>query len=104
MTFDQGIVDLVRNYDVNLEILAGYPGAWWGPDDVVLRALYDTFGPRKLIWGSEFTKANALTQEQARSPAYYAPQVNYLRDHCAYIPPEDRAWIMGGNTARIYGV
>ena len=70
----------------------------------MLRALYDTFGPRKLIWGSEFTKANALTQEQARSPAYYAPQVNYLRDHCAYIPPEDRAWIMGGNTARIYGV
>ncbi|MCY3896656.1 MAG: amidohydrolase family protein [Chloroflexi bacterium] len=104
VTFDQGIIDLVRNYDVNLEILAGYPGAWWGPDDVVLRALYDTFGPRKLIWGSEFTKANALTQEQARSPAYYAHQVNYLRDRCPYIPPEDRGWIMGGNTARIYGI
>ena len=104
VTFEPGIVDLVKNYDVNLEILAGYPGAWWGPDDVVLRALYETFGPRKLIWGSEFTKANALTQVEARSPEFYARQVNYLRDRCPYISSDDRAWIMGGNTARIYGV
>ncbi len=100
---EPSIVELVRDCDVYLEILAGYPGAWFGPDDAVLQCLYNTFGPRKLLWGSEFTKANALSQEQARSPTFYARQVGYLRDHCPYIPAADRAWILGGNAARIYG-
>ena len=99
---DPAIIELVRNFDVSLEILAGYPGATFGPDDVVLHALFDTFGPRKLLWGSEFTKAQALSRTQAKSTVQYTSQARYLQNHCPYILDSDRALIMGGNVARIY--
>lgn len=99
---DPNIIELVRNFDVSLEILAGYPGASFGPNDAVLQALFDTFGPRKLLWGSEFTKAQALSRAQSKSPVQYASQAQYLQENCPYLLASDRAWIMGGNAARIY--
>lgn len=104
VNIDKEIIDLVNGFDVSLEILAGYPGAWFGPNDILIKALYDTFGPRKLYWGSEFTKAMALSPEDARSARHYARQFNYLREHCPYISKPDLDWILGGNTARIHGL
>ena len=55
---------LVRDFDVQLELLAGLRENQYGPNDEVLRALFETFGSSKLLWGSEFTKVKCPTVKQ----------------------------------------
>ena len=43
---------MINGYDVHTEILTNIVN--YGPNDEVIRLLYDAFGPTKLIWGSEF--------------------------------------------------
>ncbi|MBD0735541.1 amidohydrolase family protein [Streptomyces sp. CBMA29] len=74
-----------------LRRLADEPGA-----DVteVLRRLVAMFGARRVMWGSNYpASAGALAE---------------LRDgieaHLSWLPDADRAAVLGGNAARVYGV
>ncbi len=54
----------------------------------IVKALYETFGPRRLCWGSDYPVVRrALTYRQA---------LEIVRDHCQFIAPDDRDWILGG--------
>ncbi len=89
---------LVRNFDVQLDLLAGLRTNQYGPNDEVLGVLFDTFGPSKFLWGSEFTKVKSPTAKQ------YRHQAHYVREQCPYMSGEDIYQIMGGNARRVYGL
>jgi predicted TIM-barrel fold metal-dependent hydrolase len=92
----EAALELVRTYDVYLDILPGHRDGTYGPDDEVIKALYDTFGPSKLIWGSEFTKCDTPTVEQ------YTYQLHYLERRCPYMSKEDLRLILGENARRFF--
>lgn len=52
-----------------------------------IRALYQAFGPRRLCWGSDYPVVRAFMT--------YTQSLETLRTHCAFIPEEDLAWILG---------
>jgi L-fuconolactonase len=61
----------------------------------VVRALYEHFGPDRLCWGSDYPVLRRfLTYQQA---------LEAVRTHCDFIPPADRAKILGDNLARLLG-
>ena len=99
----ESMISAVKNYNVYLELLPGLDGMTdspnrYGPNDEVIKAFYDTFGPSRLMWGSEFTNVWLPTVNQ------YRYQFEYLKNHCEYMTDEDLALIMGGNAMRIYGL
>ena len=96
------IVALVRDHEVYLEVLAGYVEGDFGPNDEILRAMYDTFGPERLIWGSEFTKLARLPVERRDSLEQYRYQRTYLDVHHPYMTKQDLARIQGENAARLW--
>ena len=98
VTIPDSALTLVRDFDVQLDLLAGLRENQYGPKDEVLRALFDTFGPAKLLWGSEFTKVRSPTVKQ------YQYQANYVRERCPYMSGEDLRRIMGENARRVYGL
>ena len=63
-------------------------------DDVTprLRAIYDAFGPDRLIWGSNYPPSKAV--------ATYAESVRYFHE-LPFIPDADKAKIMGGTIAAL---
>ena len=50
-----------------------------------LRRIYDAFGPRRLMWGSDIT----------RLPCTYRECVDHFRHELPFLNDEDRKWIMG---------
>jgi predicted TIM-barrel fold metal-dependent hydrolase len=99
----ESMISAVKNYNVYLELLPGLDGMAdspnrYGRNDEVIKAFYDTFGPSRLMWGSEFTNVWLPTVNQ------YRYQFEYLKNHCEYMTDEDLALIMGGNAMRIYGL
>ena len=70
---------------------AEYPFA--GALDLV-HQLYDTFGPRKLVWGSDIPNVERYCS--------YKQSLEYLRKHADFLSPPDRDLILGGNAARIH--
>ena len=85
---------LVRDHDVTLDMLPGVEK--YGPNDEAIKALYDTFGSSKLMWGSEFTKVGKPTVEQ------YSSQRHYFEERCKYMSKDDLRLIHGENALRIY--
>ena len=58
-----------------------------------LRALYEHFGPRRLVWGSDYPVVNYFMT--------YRQSLEALRTHCEFIPAGEKEWILGGNLARL---
>lgn len=53
----------------------------------IVRALYESFGPQRLCWGSDYPVVRrAMTYPQA---------LEIIRTHCTWLPEADRAWILG---------
>ena len=96
----EAVVEGVRNYNVVLELLTGlqHSSDLYGPGDVVLKAFYDTFGPAKLMWGSEYTHVNLPTVGQ------YRHQFDYIKERCPYMSESDVARIRGGTAMETYGI
>ncbi|HEU5323358.1 MAG TPA: amidohydrolase family protein [Methylomirabilota bacterium] len=55
-----------------------------------LRRVYDAFGPRRMLWGTDYS----------RLPGPYADAVRLFTEALDFLSPTDREWIMGGATAR----
>ncbi|CAM3813709.1 amidohydrolase family protein [Bordetella tumulicola] len=56
-----------------------------------LRRIYDAFGPRRSMWGSDFT----------RLPCTYQECVDHFRLALNFIDPEDLEWVMGKTAAQV---
>ncbi|MDR3473286.1 MAG: amidohydrolase family protein [Devosia sp.] len=65
-----------------------YPFGNLGP---YLRRLYDTFGPERIMWGSDLT----------RLPCSYQECLDHVRRGLDFLTDEDRGWILGRTAARL---
>ena len=50
-----------------------------------IRSVYDTFGPKRMFWGSDRTKL----------PCPYRQAVTMFTEEIPWLTPEDKEWIMG---------
>lgn len=58
-----------------------------------LRTIYERFGPRRLLWGSDYPVVNYFMT--------YRQSLEVLRTHCDFIPAAEKEWILGGNLASL---
>jgi L-fuconolactonase len=68
----------------------GYP---FGSLDEPLRRVFDAFGPRRLIWGSDLSRLHHS----------YRECVTHVTEEIRWLSDDDRAQIMGLNLCRIVG-
>jgi len=54
-----------------------------------VRAVYDAFGPQRLLWGTGFTRGDLV----GRIP--YAQELELIRERVPFFTPEDLEWILG---------
>jgi len=91
--------DIMLDYDFYVEVLPLAHRHYRHPRALeVIRALYDEFGPERLLWGSEFIKGGA-----PHTPANYAVRLHFLEVHCSFMSQRDLALILGENARRIFG-
>ena len=103
VSIPESAVTLVKEHQVYIDLLPGLDGLRnkpnrYGPNDEVIKAYYDTFGPTKLMWGSEFTHIELPTADQ------YRYQFDYVKERCGYMNEDDLALIHGENARRVYGL
>jgi predicted TIM-barrel fold metal-dependent hydrolase len=58
-----------------------------------LRRVYDAFGPRRMLWGTDYS----------RLPVPYRDAVRHMRDGIDFLTGDDREWIMGRACAEWVG-
>jgi hypothetical protein len=91
---------LVNDYDTLIELLPWAQRNYLhARTDEMIRVLYDTFGPTKFAWGSEFVKA-----AHPHTVEHYAELKGYFAARCPYMSDQDRALILGGNLQRMFGL
>jgi hypothetical protein len=91
---------LVNDYDLYLELLPWAHRAYLHErTDEMIKTVFDTLGPSKLAWGTEFIKS-----AHPHTPEHYAQLKGYFATRCPYMSDHDRALILGGNLARVFGL
>ena len=94
------IKGIVNDYDTVVELLPWAQRNYEHPrTDEMIKVLYDTFGPTKFAWGSEFIKAAF-----PHTVEHYAQLKGYFEARCPYMPEKDRELILGGNLQRMFGL
>ena len=61
----------------------------------MIRQVFETFGPRRLMWGSD-------APYQAQPPHNYAAAVTLVREHLRFASREDREWVLGKTAERVF--
>lgn len=61
-----------------------------------VRAVYDAFGPRRLLWGTGFTRGELW----GRIP--YAQELELIREHVPFFTEEEKEWILGRTAMSIW--
>lgn len=61
-----------------------------------VRRLYEEFGPRKLVWGSDIPMVERYCT--------YLQSLHYLTDHCGFISADDMELITSTNIAGMFGL
>ncbi len=91
------IIDIVNNHNVYLEIIPRAHLNYTGPKgDAIIRCLYNTFGPSKLVWGSELGYTSTASK--------YSKVLGYFEEKCDYISKEDLKLILGENVRKIFRI
>ena len=89
-------VDIVKNFDVYVELLPlchrNYKEG--RKSDQIIRCLYETFGPSKLVWGSELGWTQTASE--------YSRILGYLKEKCDYMSRDDLKLILEGNLRKIF--
>lgn len=60
----------------------------------IVRKVYDAFGPRRLMWGTDFP--------YVLDSCGYRPALELVQKHLDFLSDEDKAWILGKTAASIY--
>lgn len=61
----------------------------------MIRQVFETYGPRRLMWASD-------APYQAQAPHSYAASVALVRDHLKFTNKEDREWLLGKTAERVF--
>ena len=88
----------MKNHDIYLELLPKI--LYYGKDNEIIRRVFDTFGPRKLVWGSEFVTYNVTGPPFAAER--YREHLRYLERRCDYLSQDDLDLILGGNLDAVF--
>lgn len=94
--------ELLRVLDrpqVHAELLmpAKWPDYPYPEGQRLLRALRDRVGAESLLWGSD--SPYGMTQW-----CTYRQSLDFIRVHCGFLSADERAAILGGNAARLFGL
>ena len=73
---------------------------YYGDGDSIIRRVFDTFGPERLVWGSEFVTFNVAGPPF--TAARYKEHISYLERRCSYMTGDDLALILGDNLAAVF--
>lgn len=96
--FSDICVNIVKNFNVYVELLPlchrNYKEGT--KSDQIIRRLYETFGPSKLLWGSELG--------WTRTASGYSRILNYLKEKCDYMSKDDLKLILEGNPRKIFRI
>jgi predicted TIM-barrel fold metal-dependent hydrolase len=96
--FSDICVDIVKNFDVYVELLPlchrNYKEGT--KSDRIIRCLYETFGPSKLVWGSELGWTQTASE--------YSRILGYLKEKCDYMSKDDLKLILEGNLRKIFRI
>lgn len=57
-----------------------------------IRKLYDTFGPQRMMWGSDVTRLDST----------YVENIRLFTEALDFVSNEDKQWIMGGAAAKAF--
>ena len=60
-----------------------------------VKRLYDAFGPKRLMWGSDWPLVEAYCG--------YAKALKMVRDEMPFLNAEDKRWMLSKNVERIFG-
>src|SRR5262245_27784112 len=91
---------LVNDFDTYVELLPWAHRVYLHDrTDELVKVLFDTFGPTKLTWGTEFIKSAF-----PHTVEHYAELKSYFELRCPYMSKDDKALIQGGNLQRLFGV
>jgi L-fuconolactonase len=69
----------------------GYP---WLDSQKLVKRLYDTFGPRRLMWATDWPIA--------KERATYAQRLTVVRDDMAFLSADDKSWILSKTVERVW--
>jgi L-fuconolactonase len=65
----------------------------WGEAVELFSKLFETFGPRRLCWGSDFPASRGFCT--------YRQSLEVVRSHCHFLDEDDRRMILGGTLRAI---
>ena len=95
------LLALYKRDDFHIEIM--FPITWGGRWDYhypearpLIRDARNRFGADKLIWGSDMPNVERFCT--------YAQSLTYLTRYCDFLTGAEQDKILGGNTARLYGI
>ncbi len=66
----------------------------WRDSQRLVKRLYDTFGPQRLMWATDWPIANNL--------ATYAQRLTVVRDDMAFLSADDKSWILSKSVERVW--
>jgi L-fuconolactonase len=87
-----------------LEALARYPNIWVKTSSApcfskeqypfadlypYIKRIYDAFGPRRLMWGADFTRLRGT----------YSDCLRHFQEGLDFLTEDDKQWVLGGNLA-----
>jgi predicted TIM-barrel fold metal-dependent hydrolase len=66
----------------------------WLDSQRLVKRLYDTFGPKRLMWATDWPIANER--------ATYAQRVTVVRDDMSFLNADDKSWILSKTIERVW--
>ena len=69
----------------------GYP---WLDSQLLVKRLYDTFGPQRLMWATDWPIA--------KDRASYAQRLTVVRDEMKFLNAEDKRWMLSKTVERVW--
>jgi predicted TIM-barrel fold metal-dependent hydrolase len=61
----------------------------------LVHALYDAYGPQRLMWGSD-------SPYQVQPPFTYAESLNFVRNRLPFLRPEDKDWMLRKSAQTVF--
>ena len=91
------VMSLLKRPGVHTEVLmpAKWPEYPFPEGQEMLRQWRDEVGAEKLMWGSDMPYSGGVW-------CTYRQSVDFIRQHCDFLSPEEKALILGGNVARMF--
>jgi predicted TIM-barrel fold metal-dependent hydrolase len=95
----RALCNLSRHSRVHVKVSAFYAlGKKRAPHDdlaPVVHALYDAYGPQRLMWGSD-------SPFQVQPPHTYRQSLDFVRNKLSFLRPEDKEWILGKSAEKVF--